>query len=111
MIKRSQPKQDREELRSLAHLPAQRERPGVGSFHFRGRMALGGSPSRTDGDVQGQFLVGARGSVRESLEQLQGSGEVTDCLRSRRALHSLQPSETEIFHRLLGVAATTIVMC
>ena len=76
-IKHPQSPQHREELRGLPHLLAQLPRPGVGLFHFRGRIALGGHQRRAQGELQRQFLLGALGGVRQGLEQLQPLGEVS----------------------------------
>ena len=77
MIKRPQSPQHREELRGLPHLLTQLARPGVGFLHFRGSIALGGDQRRAQSDLQRQFLLGALGSVRQGLEQLQPFGEVS----------------------------------
>src|SRR5262249_4676392 len=69
-IKYTQSPQHREEPGCLAELLAQRARPRIGSSHFRGPIALGGSERSAQVDLEQKFLPGALGCVRESLQQL-----------------------------------------
>ena len=51
-------------------------------------MAISGS---AQGELQGEFLLGALGSVWQGLEQLQPFGEVTDRFHIGRALDGSLP--------------------
>jgi hypothetical protein len=60
------------------------------------------------GKLQGEFLLGALGRVRQSLEQLQSFGEVAACFNVRRApngfLACLQPVRNGLHNAIrLGV--------
>ena len=57
-IKPPQPKQDREELRGLPHLPAQLPGSGIGLPDFRGRLALDRHQGRAQGGLQDSVRAG-----------------------------------------------------
>ena len=70
-IKSPETPQHREELWGLSHLLTQLPRSGIGLFYFGSRNALGGHQRWTEGSLQHEFSLGALGSVRQRLEQLQ----------------------------------------
>ena len=73
-VKVPQAPQHREELWGLAHLLAELARPGIGVFHFRARLALGGDQRRPQGESATSSSCWARsgvsGRVREHLQPL-----------------------------------------
>jgi hypothetical protein len=62
------PQAPQEALRSLAYLAAEFERPGVGLFHFRGRIALRHHERQGQSDVQIELVLEALSRVGQSLE-------------------------------------------
>src|SRR5215471_8699259 len=102
-MKQPQSHQNREELRGLAELPTELLGPGVGAFHLGGGKALGHHERHAESDLQRELLLDALGSVGQSLEQLEGSGQMGDRLCIRRMLHRLLASELEVLYRLWRV--------
>ena len=62
------------------------------------------------GDLQGEFLLGALGGVWQSLEQFQSLGEVTDRLYMGRALAGSLPCPLPIRDRLLNQSSLGVMM-
>ena len=110
LIKRAQPQQGGEQLARFPELSTQRQRPGIGRLHFRGRVPLGGHPGRTERDLEREFLSCALGRVGQGPEQGQRRAQVRDRLGIGRALHRLAPGAVQVLHRLRYVAAAAEMM-
>ena len=65
------------------------ERPGAGPdvFHLRGCLTLGEHQRWSEGDLQGQLLPGALGSLREGLVQREALRQVGDRFYICRTRH------------------------
>jgi hypothetical protein len=61
--------------------------------------------------LQREFLLGAIGSIRQGLQQLQPFGEVTDRLNVRRALHSSVACLLPVGKGLRDQAGFGVMMC
>ena len=85
-VKPPQPKQYREELRRLPHLPAQLPGTGVCLPDFRGPLALHRHQCRAQGGLQDQLVLSALSAVRQGREYLDPFGEMAYCFHMRRAL-------------------------
>ena len=90
---------------------AQLSRTGVDSFHFRGGIALGGHQRWAQGDLQREFPLDALGGIRQSLEQLEGCGQLVDRFRVRRPMQGLVSGKLEVVHRFGSLCTMAIVMC
>ena len=82
-VKYPQPIQDLRDLERLPYLQTQLLRAGVGLFHFGGTIPLRGHQRRTETQLEGEFLAGSGGGVRQGLEQFKSRGEVVDGFRVR----------------------------
>ena len=61
-------------------------------------MAFGGDEGEAEGDLQGQFLLGAFKSIRQGFEHLQPFAEVADRFRMCRALIGTLASPLPVGH-------------
>src|SRR5262245_43255553 len=109
-IKEPESPQGREELRRLTHLLTQPTRPAIGSFHLRGCVAFDVYQRHTEGDVEQEFLLGARWSDGQGLEQRQPPGEVTNRFHVRRAFDGSLPRLVPITDRLFVETCLSVVM-
>ena len=109
-VKCPQPIQDLRDLERLPHLQTQLLRAGVGLFHFGGTIPLRGHQRRAETQMEGEFLAGSGGGVRQGLEQFKSCGEVGDGFRVRRLPRRLLSRQAEILHGLCGIATATIMM-
>ena len=75
--------------------------PGCRLFPPPGRIAFGGHQAGPRASCKCEFLLGALGSVRQSLEQLQPFGEVTDRFHIGRALAGSLPCLLPVGNGLL----------
>jgi hypothetical protein len=82
----------------------------VQSFHFWGRLSLGGRQCLAKEYLDGQFLLAALGGIREGLQHLQPLAEVTDGLMIGRALKGTLARPLPILHPLLPKARRGVVM-
>ena len=80
-VKCTQPIQDLRDLERLSHLQTQLLRAGVGLFHSGSSIPLRGYQRRAETQVEGEFLAGAGGGVRQGLEQCKSRSEVGDSVR------------------------------
>src|SRR5262245_45310931 len=110
LIKSPQPKQDREELRRLSHLPTQFTGTGVGLTDFRGCLTLGRHECRTQGGLQQQLRLETLGGVREAVEQVEPLGQMSDCFCIRRALDGTLTSPLPVCESRLAEAGLRIMM-
>ena len=92
------------------YLPAQLSRPGVGCFHFRGRMAFGEYQRHAQGSLQREFLLGALGRIRQSCEQFQSFREMTDRFHIGRTLHGALSCLLPVGNGLRDEASLGVVM-
>ena len=91
VVENELPVQHLEDLRRLPELPAQRERPGVGSPGFRCRRALRRAQPAPERHLQVEFLTAALAIIGQRLQQRQPLAELADRLRGRRAGEGLLP--------------------
>jgi hypothetical protein len=109
-IKLPKAKQDWGEFWRLAHLLAQFARPGVCAFHLRCCEPFRHLQGRAESDVQGQGVLGMRGRLWQSSEQLDPSGEVADGFRIGRAFTGLLARPLPVANGLLCESSLSIVM-
>src|SRR5262245_30225418 len=109
-MKRKQSHEHREELRRLPHLLTELPRPGVDSLYFWNRKAFGVHQGRAQDNLQGELLLDTLGGIRQGLEQLQGSGQVTNGLRIGRALRGLLPCQVEVLYGFLRITTARVVI-
>ena len=98
--------QHSEELWRFPHLLTQLARPGIGLFDLRRRIAFGGHEHRAQGRLQEQLLLRALRGRRQSLQQLQRLGEMTDGFLMSAPPDGILASVLEILHRTLGIPPT-----
>ena len=65
---------------------------------------------RTEGDVQGQGLLGMRGRLWQGLEQLDARGHMADGFQIGRAVAGVLARPLPVVHRLLGAARRGVVL-
>ena len=110
VVEPPEPSQDGEELRCLAHLPAQLKGPGIGPFHLGGTRTLAGEQRRAEGGLQDQLLLGALRAVGECCQRLEPLGEVRDRFGMGRALDGALACLLPVGDRLLYKAGLRVVM-
>src|SRR5215203_3849223 len=110
-VKCKQSPQDLCNLERLPHLQTQLPRAGVGVFHFGSAIPFRSHQRRAETEVEGEFLAGSSGGVRQGLEQFKSRGEVVDGVRVRRLPRRLLSRQAEILHSLCGIPTATVVMC
>ena len=109
-IKPPQPKQDREELRRLPHLPAQLPGSGIGLPDFRGPLALNRHQGRAQGGLQAQLVLGTLSRVRQGCEYFEPPGEMAQRFHMRRALDRTLASLLPVYDSLRVEARLGIVV-
>ena len=98
------------ELWGILDLLTERVGPGVRLLHLWGRIALGGRQCRAQGDLQGQFVLGARRGCWQGGEQIEPDTEILYCFRIGRARMSALAGAVLIGHGLLSQTRLRIVM-
>jgi hypothetical protein len=78
MIKPPEAKQHRADLAGVSQPLAQGSRSGVDVLDFWGGKAPGGQKGCSQGALQGEFLLGTHGRVREEREDRQRLAEMTN---------------------------------
>ena len=108
--KSPEPPQHREELWGLPQLLAELLRPGVDLFHRRGSRTPGAHQRRAKGQLQVQFLPGARWGLRQGVQYLDALTEVGGRFGVCRAFHGALPSLLPIGHGRFGASCLRVVM-
>src|SRR5882724_3153258 len=99
-MKRMKPIEGSEKLTRVSHLFTELACRGVDTFDFCGSPALDDHECRAKGDLQVQLSLCALGGVRESCEQLQALGEVTNGFHIGRTLDSPLAGSLPVAKRL-----------